>query len=748
MKHTRFKRFRRRKRVRREQMGNGDNYSWLNDNLLSIFDAVQVGMVLVDGNLRVVKANRFMSERFSGISDGRCEGPCVLMYCSGAMAEQPPGIRHAPDCPSCELMVALKRALEEGEASDGNELTLQLGQGENVTHCWMRYNVRPVEFDHVRFALLSLMDITDLKASQHEWHQKALYDPVTTLPNRLLFIDRLESLVASMPRNNPGIVGVMLLDLDNFKTVNDILGHNAGDRLLNIVGRRLRGCLWLKDSVARIGGDSFAVLLSGVRHAVDLATVARKVMVALQAPIHFGGKEFIITASVGIACYPVDSVVPSELLSFADVAMYHAKSLGRNNFQFYRESLANEACARIELEADLRKAIRRGELELFYQPKVDTVIGQMVGAEALLRWRCPGRGMVPPDRFIGIAEDTGLILEIGAWVLRQACRAITGWNREAHYPFKVAVNLSAQQFQDEDFVDMVFSTLAETGCRPEWLELEITESLFLGSHPQITNIFEALKSLGIAMVLDDFGTGYSSLSYLTDFPIKCLKIDKSFVRDITTRPKSLELVRGIVSMGLALGMELVAEGVETGEQAACLDKLGCHVIQGYFYGKPMPAADFDAWRTNFVSSREQVNAEITQLVNSPWRDYLITGNELIDRQHRELFRRVTRLAQACRFGKGQDEVHEMLVFLGDYVKEHFSAEEELLVLANSPQYAEHKQAHHDLTVAIDALVSRLRSDGITLDLTIETNYVAIEWLTNHICGLDRRLAERLRLVGS
>lgn len=714
---------------------------------MAVFDTVQVGMLLIDSRLRVVTVNRFVTEQFGSLFGGRGDGPGVVLRCPNARLSLS-GCGYSPDCPACDLMLALRRAFDQGESSDGNEVMLQFEKGSDLVRTWMRYSVRPLELGCAPFALLSLTDITDLKTIQNELHQKALYDPVTSLPNRLLFIDRLESLTVSIPRNGPENVGVMLLDLDGFKAVNDILGHVAGDRLLHVVGERLRHCLRAQDTVARMGGDEFALLLPDVRQAVDLSTVARKIIAAIAAPINLEGSELFLTASIGIACYPVDSTVPRELLSFADVAMYHAKSVGKNNFQFYRESLANDACERIELETDLRRAVRRGELELYYQPKVDTLIGQMVGAEALLRWRHPDKGMILPDRFIGIAEDTGMILEIGSWVLRQACFDITRWNRDAHFPFKVAVNLSVRQFLADDFVDIVRSTLTETGCQPEWLELEITESLFMSKKSNITATFDAIVSMGIAMVLDDFGTGYSSLSYLTDFPVSCFKIDKSFVRDITSRQKSLELVRGIVSMGLALGMELVAEGVETGEQAACLDKLGCHVIQGYFYGRPMPVPEFDAWRADFISSRQHSNDEIAQLVKSSWRDYLTTGNEMIDGQHRELFRRITRLAQACRSGKGQDEVSGVLNYLGDYVKEHFSAEEELLVLANSPHYVEHKAAHRDFTEVIDILISRFQQEGETLELTIETNYVAIEWLTSHICGMDRDLAERLRLTGT
>jgi len=477
-----------------------------------------------------------------------------------------------------------------------------------------------------------------------------------------------------------------------------------------------------------------------------MAMVARKILAAIEAPFYISGKELFITTSIGIACYPADSSETSELIRFADAAMYHAKAMGRNNFQFYAASLTQHAAERMELESDLRKALQQGELEVYYQPKVDTIIGLLVGAEALLRWHHPTRGLVPPDAFIGIAEDTGLITGIGAWVLQTACLAALEWNRDEHYPVKIAVNLSARQFMTGDFVETVRSTLAETGCRSEWLELEITESLLMAHKSEIVASLEALDNMGITIAIDDFGTGYSALSYLTDFPVSTVKIDKSFVRDITVQKKNLELVKAIVSMGHALGLELVAEGVETGEQAACLDKLGCHVIQGYLYGKPMPIGEFDAWRTEFFKRRKSGGEEF-KLEHSAWRDYLTTGHEMIDAQHRELFKRITKLTVACRAGKGQHEVTQLLDYLGGYVKTHFSAEEKLLISFGSPHYAEHKAAHDNFTQIIDMLSSRYRQDGENLALTIETNYVAVDWLTSHICTMDRELADRINLPG-
>ncbi|NVN92858.1 MAG: bacteriohemerythrin [Desulfuromonadales bacterium] len=619
---------------------------------------------------------------------------------------------------------------------------------ESVTNVESRFHLAHFvpEFDtngEVSSVLLIARDITELRKYQEQLQHMAFYDPLTKLPNRALFTERLSRLIAERSRSEHEIAGVMILDLDEFKRVNDTLGHDAGDRLLCKVGERIRTCLREYDTVARLGGDEFAVLIPEVRREIDLAVIARKILYAVDAPFRIAGKELFVTTSIGIACYQTDSDIPSELLRFADTAMYHAKTMGRNNFQFYSESLTHHATDRMELETDLRKAQQQGELELYYQPKVNTITGLMVGAEALLRWRHPTRGMIPPNTFIGIAEDTGLIVGIGEWVVRTACFAATEYNWDVIYPVKVAVNLSVRQLVSGDFVHTVRSALADSGCRPEWLELEITESLLMSHSPLIMESLVALDEMGISIAIDDFGTGYSSLGYLTDFPISVIKIDKSFVDEIMSRQRNLELVKAIVSLGHALGFELVAEGVETGEQAACLDRLGCHIIQGYLYGRPMPAAEFEIWQNEFFLKRNAAGKRISELAHTQWRDYLTTGHDLIDAQHQELFKRITMLTQACRTDKGQSEISRLLDYLGEYVLTHFDAEEELLVTIGSSRYEEHKAAHNNFTEVVKMLISRFIEEGATFDLTVEINSVAVDWLTRHICTMDRDLASRI-----
>lgn len=587
-------------------------------------------------------------------------------------------------------------------------------------------------------------DISELRRSQHELHAMAFYDPLTGLPNRALFHERILQQIAEQRRlRQTGTVGILFLDLDGFKAVNDTLGHAAGDQLLQQAGARIRSCLREQDTVARLGGDEFAVILPELRQELDLATVARKILEAVEKPFDINGKELFISTSIGIACWPTDSRDADELIRFADVAMYHAKSQGRNNYQFYSEEMTQHAVERMELENDLRKALQQGELELYYQPKVDTLLGVLSGAEALLRWNHPVLGLVMPDRFIGIAEDTGLITGIGEWALRTACCTVSGWNRNALFPLKIAVNLSARQFLSDNLVETVLSALEESGCKPQWLELEITESLLMTNKPEVTETLEALHRMGITIAIDDFGTGYSALSYLIDFPVGVVKIDKAFVRDIAGNHKNLALVRTIISMGQALGLELVAEGVETGEQAVHLDKLGCHIIQGYFYGRPMPFEQFERWRTDFIVSRQLDEGEATGLLHSSWRDYLTTGHALIDSQHRELFRRITTLTLASRAGKAQDEVVALLDYLDGYIKTHFAAEEELMITTGFPHYTQHKAVHDSFCEVIEELRSRYREQGATISLTAETNFLAIEWLTRHICTMDRALADSI-----
>ncbi|HXU94745.1 MAG TPA: EAL domain-containing protein, partial [Gallionella sp.] len=438
-------------------------------------------------------------------------------------------------------------------------------------------------------------DITELNEHRNRIYQMAFYDGLTSLPNRALFNDRLRQMITDAEWHGQ-MAGVMLLDLDRFKAVNDTLGHPAGDELLREAAARLTGCVRAYDTVARLGGDEFAVLLPEVRSGDDLGVIAGKILQSFGEPFLLEGKEVFVSSSIGIALYPEDGGAADDLIKYADSAMYFAKRSGRNNFRFYSKELTVSANERLVLEGDLRRGFGRGELELHFQPKVRLADGRLVGSEALLRWKHPQRGMVPPDKFISIAEDSGLIVEIGEWVLRTACRTACSWNAPGKSLHKVAINLSARQFQS-GLVDCVRNVLEETGCYPEWVELEITESLLLDEGGEVLEILNAFRAMGISIAIDDFGTGYSALSYLARYPIDTLKIDRSFISRLCEYGHHAELVKAIISIARSLDQQVVAEGVESAEEVAVLQSYGCQMVQGYFYGKPMPEdvfADFSA----------------------------------------------------------------------------------------------------------------------------------------------------------
>ncbi|MBX3619578.1 MAG: EAL domain-containing protein [Rhizobacter sp.] len=449
----------------------------------------------------------------------------------------------------------------------------------------------------LRRMLGTIQDVTELRDYRRQVHSLAFFDPVTALPNRSWLVERLEQTLVQA--GGSAEFGMLMLGLDQFKKVNDSLGHAAGDELLKLVGVRLSQSIRETDLVARLGGDAFAILVPEVRQADALARVASKLLQALAAPFTLNGTDVFVTASLGAALYPSDGQTAQALLQHADAALSHAKARGRNNVQFYSPQLTAQASHRLTLESELRRGVERCELLLHYQPKFELGTQKLVGAEALMRWCQPQRGMVSPMSFIPLAEETGLIVRMGTWALHEACAAVASWNRARPEPLKIAVNLSARQFaEDHDLVDAVQGALAAHGCRPEWLELEITESLLLDGSDGVRQTLEALSAMGITIAIDDFGTGYSALGYLTRLPVQTLKIDRSFVAELPGNTKSAELVKAIVSVGRSLNMALVAEGVETPEQAEYLRGVGCHLAQGYLFGRPLEMAAFDKLLVN------------------------------------------------------------------------------------------------------------------------------------------------------
>lgn len=422
-------------------------------------------------------------------------------------------------------------------------------------------------------------------------HQ-AYHDPLTGLPNRVLFNDRL-TIAMTNARHSNEILAILFFDLDQFKTVNDTLGHAAGDLLLQEVAGRLNGCLRERDTIARMGGDEFIMLLPQIDSVEVAAKVAGKVLDILGRPWTVNSHEFHITASIGIAVCPGDGDDPETLMKHADIAMYRAKEQGRNNYQLYTPALNARLQERQTMENSLRRALEREEFVVYYQSQVHTGTGRITGAEALVRWQHPERGLVCPDDFIPLAEETGLIVPIGEWVLYTACAQNKAWQDAGLPPVRMTVNISAHQFRQVNFAGTVARVLEETGLEPRWLELEITESATMKDVVFTVSVLKELSAMGIQLAIDDFGTGYSSLSYLKRFPIHTLKIDRCFVRDVLNDPEDEALVNTIITLGRNLRLRVIAEGVETEEQMLFLKERRCEEMQGYLFGKPVPAGEFE-----------------------------------------------------------------------------------------------------------------------------------------------------------
>ncbi len=436
-----------------------------------------------------------------------------------------------------------------------------------------------------------------LERANAQLEHAATHDSLTGLPNRLLLMDRLAQATAQSERYSRGFA-VLVVDLDRFKSINDSLGHSAGDAMLTEVARRLRSLLRKADTLARLGGDEFVLVLNEITSPREAESVASKVLANLAAPVMLSGIEVQISASIGVSIFPNDGVDADSLLKHADAAMYHVKKNGRNAFQFFAPVMNMFARERLELESGLRRALVQGEFELHYQPKVDVSTGRIDSAEALIRWRHPKRGLTAPSGFIPIAEETGLIVPIGDWALREACRQARAWQTRGPRPLRIAVNLSAQQFKQKSLITTVREALAAAGLEPGYLELELTESAVMHDAESSIQVLRQLSTLGVRISVDDFGTGYSSLSYLRRLPLDKLKIDRSFIREVAGSRDDAEIVRAIISLAHSLHLKVIAEGVETAEQLSFLRGLGCDQYQGFHCSPPVPADEFE----RFMSS--------------------------------------------------------------------------------------------------------------------------------------------------
>ncbi|MCL2182621.1 MAG: EAL domain-containing protein [Chitinispirillia bacterium] len=481
------------------------------------------------------------------------------------------------------LMRSLKR-----KGSWKGEISSNRGDG-NICREWLSLSSRkdPKSGDTTHYVGTLIDAATQVSQSLN----KHYYDSLTKLPNRLLLQDRLEFMINHARRNNQ-LMALMLLDIDRFRLINDTFGYEIGDKLLQTIAERLLTCVRDVDVVFRSGDDEFAIILEEIAHQEDAAKVAKRILTSCAGPLQVNGHDVHTSVCIGISIFPHDGDGKVQMLQNAEAAMLRARETGLNNYQHYKPSMNARALERLTLENDLRSALSRYELCTFFQPQVEIKTSKITGMEALLRWKHPELGMIPPSQFIPIAEDTGLILSIGEWVLRSACLQTRKWQKMG-LPLVISVNLSANQFQQQNLVSIVESSLKNSGMTPDLLELEITESMSMKNPEETMKMLSGLKDLGVRIAIDDFGTGYSSLSYLKRFPIDTLKIDRSFLMDIPDNPRDAEIVKAIIAMAHSLNLSVIAEGVETELQAQYLVDNGCAKMQGYLFSPPVPETEFE-----------------------------------------------------------------------------------------------------------------------------------------------------------
>lgn len=524
---------------------------------------------------------------------------------------------------SVALPEIIDQALEWGEAFQ-SEKKYQHPDGSTKV---LRFDVQVTCVDAaVTEVMGTVQDITDIRKTEDEVRYLAYYDTVTGLPNRRFLLQYLQFNLDVAKRHKQSI-SLLFLDLDNFKRINDTMGHEVGDQLLQGVSERLCQCVRASDvvtyeidskknqkqmmesdddsAIVRLGGDEFVVVLNGTGDQENVATVAQRIITALSEPFEFNSKQLVITTSLGISSFPEDSLDVLSMLQNADTAMYHAKEQGKNRYQYFNNEIQQRAMLRLSIETDLRKALENNdELVLFYQPKISLKTGAVIGAEALIRWNHPEKGLIPPFDFIEIAEECGLIVPLGEWVIQEACRQASQWCGLGLSTLTVSVNISARQFKSENFEPHIKGVLAEAKLPQSNLELELTESLLMDDLDKSIQIMQRLKKLDLKLSIDDFGTGYSSLSYITKFPLDTLKMDKSFVDQMLDDPASEGIIDATIAMSHKLGYTFIAEGIETAEQLARLTELGCDEVQGYYFSRPVPAAECYEWIINYQNKTD------------------------------------------------------------------------------------------------------------------------------------------------
>jgi diguanylate cyclase (GGDEF)-like protein/PAS domain S-box-containing protein len=551
-----------------------------NDDLresASVFGNTAEGIMITDVSGRILRVNAAFS-RVTGYDAGDVVGKSPQMLRSG---------RHDSD-----FYRALWARLSESGHWQG-EIWNRRKNGDVYPELLTINAIRNDTGAIVKYVGI-FRDISLIKRTQTELEHMAHYDMLTGLPNRALLGERLDHALDRTRRTGEELA-VLVLDLDGFKTVNDSLGHPAGDCLLQVVAERLSTVLRAEDTVARLGGDEFAVILEDIKQSADTAEVARKMLECLADPIDLGGNSALITGSIGIALHPRDGADSTALLKAADTAMYESKQGGRNTFHFHHPEMALAVHKRLEMEQGLRRALECGEMEVWYQPQVDLASGKVIGAEALVRWRDAKAGLIMPGDFIPLAEETGLIISIGEWVLNEACKDSRRWRETLGWEGKVSVNVAGPQIERGDFHFGVLRALGVHALPAQMLELEITETFIMHNAANALDVVGQLRALGITTAIDDFGTGYSSLAYLKHLPIDRLKIDRGFVKDLPGDRDDAAIVAAVIALGTSLGFSVIAEGVETEEQRDFLIRAGCDQGQGYLFSRPLPVPEFEAW---------------------------------------------------------------------------------------------------------------------------------------------------------
>ncbi|WP_131782461.1 EAL domain-containing protein [Legionella gresilensis] len=547
-------------------------------------ESTQEGILALDQNENILIYNQNFLDLWNIPAEVMNEGSSLEIL--KKLAAQ---VENSSDC-----LTMILNLCKQPKTESVKELKLNTGQ---VFELYSHYFSHGLEGD-TPGVVLSFRDITENKQLQEELLHLATHDALTGLPNRIILMDRLQQAINYSKRSNL-LVGIFILDLDNFKQINDTLGHKAGDELLNLVAVRMRNCFRESDTVTRFGGDEFVIILTGQINLENFTSLAESLQGIFNTPFLVQGNSVKVTGSIGISVYPLDGEIPDDLLKNADTALYHAKETGRNNFQFYTSELNDNLIKKVELESALQKAIENDEFILFYQPLVSVAANKIIGVEALLRWNHPTLGMLMPNNFLATAEKTGLIIPIGNWVLNTACAQTKKWQETIYSDLSVAVNISGSQILRSDFIHVVNRALKESGLEPRYLELEITEHVILENSNDVFNTMKILRDMGIKIAMDDFGVGYSNLNYVKFFPFDKIKIDKSFIQDIDTNIYDKNIIEAIINMTKSMGLQILAEGVETKEQLEFLRAHHSNQIQGYYVSPPLQPSAVSDFLKNF-----------------------------------------------------------------------------------------------------------------------------------------------------